>query len=112
MTIDKHSPPSKKKEKQKYQEDRRALSLFSLDRLASTVSGSSAGLAYIIYTSGTGGQPRGVVVEHQGAVNTLWYRKEEYGMNPGCVSLQLFSYGFDANNIRGTTGAFKHHRCG
>jgi amino acid adenylation domain-containing protein len=95
MTINKHSPPGKKRKKQKYQEDRRTLSLFSLERLVSNVSGSPAGLAYIIYTSGTTGQPRGVSVEHQGAVNTLWYRKEEYGMNPGCVTLQLFSYGFD-----------------
>ncbi|MFC2146275.1 condensation domain-containing protein, partial [Acidobacteriota bacterium] len=95
ITINKHSPPGKKRKKQKYQDDRRTLSLFSLDRLVSNVSASSASLAYIIYTSGTTGQPGGVVVEHKSAVNTLWYRKEEYGMNPGCVSLQLFSYGFD-----------------
>jgi amino acid adenylation domain-containing protein len=51
--------------------------------------------AYIIYTSGTTGKPKGVVVEHRSAVNTLLYRKEAYGMGPGCISLQLFSYAFD-----------------
>jgi len=95
ITINKHSPPGKKRKKQKYQDDRTTLSLFSLDRLAANGSAPSTGLAYIIYTSGTTGQPRGAAVEHQSAVNTLWYRKEEYGMNPDCVSLQLFSYGFD-----------------
>jgi len=52
-------------------------------------------LAYIIYTSGTTGQPKAVTIEHRSAVNTLLYRKEEYKMNPGNRSLQLFSYAFD-----------------
>jgi len=51
--------------------------------------------AYIIYTSGTTGQPKGVVVEHQHAANMLIYRKAEYKMDEGTVSLQLFSYAFD-----------------
>jgi amino acid adenylation domain-containing protein len=50
---------------------------------------------YIIYTSGTTGQPKGVVVEHQHAANMLIYRKAEYRMDEGTVSLQLFSYAFD-----------------
>jgi amino acid adenylation domain-containing protein len=56
---------------------------------------SSTNLAYIIYTSGTTGNPKGVEVEHKGVVNTLWNRKQSYGMKPGFVSLQLFSYVFD-----------------
>ncbi|MCP5047896.1 MAG: amino acid adenylation domain-containing protein, partial [bacterium] len=52
-------------------------------------------LCYIIYTSGTTGKPKGVIVEHKGAVNTLLYRKEEYRMNTDVVALQLFSYAFD-----------------
>jgi gramicidin S synthase 2/tyrocidine synthetase-3 len=54
-----------------------------------------SGLAYVIYTSGTTGRPKGVAVEHRGAVNTLICRKEEYNMRPQDVSLQLFSYSFD-----------------
>jgi amino acid adenylation domain-containing protein len=51
--------------------------------------------AYIIYTSGSTGRPKGVVVEHAGAVNTLYCRKEVYGLNARHISLQLFSYSFD-----------------
>ncbi|MCP5050665.1 MAG: amino acid adenylation domain-containing protein, partial [bacterium] len=52
-------------------------------------------LAYIIYTSGTTGRPKGVAVEHAGAVNTLLCRKELYGLDGTHVSLQLFSCAFD-----------------
>jgi amino acid adenylation domain-containing protein/non-ribosomal peptide synthase protein (TIGR01720 family) len=51
--------------------------------------------AYVIYTSGTTGRPKGVVVEHAGAVNTLIYRKEAYRHGTGDVVLQLFSISFD-----------------
>jgi amino acid adenylation domain-containing protein/FkbM family methyltransferase len=52
-------------------------------------------LAYVIYTSGSTGRPRGVLVEHRSLVNTLVYRQREYGLAPGHVILQLFSYAFD-----------------
>ncbi len=51
--------------------------------------------AYTIYTSGTTGRPKGVVVEHRCVVNTLLYRKQMYELNPGSVSIQLFSSAFD-----------------
>ncbi|NIM17441.1 MAG: AMP-binding protein, partial [Candidatus Aminicenantes bacterium] len=63
--------------------------------LTSTCQVSSAGLAYIIYTSGSTGIPKAVAVNHRSAVNTLCFRKAEYRMNPGVISLQLFSYSFD-----------------
>jgi amino acid adenylation domain-containing protein len=56
---------------------------------------NSSNLAYLIYTSGTTGRPKGVAVEHRGAVNTLTCRKEVYNLTPQDVSLQLFSYSFD-----------------
>ncbi|NIM15673.1 MAG: amino acid adenylation domain-containing protein [Candidatus Aminicenantes bacterium] len=51
--------------------------------------------AYVIFTSGTTGKPKGVIVEHRSVVNTLFCRKEEYKMNPEITTLQLFSFTFD-----------------
>ncbi len=56
---------------------------------------NSSHAAYVIYTSGTTGRPKGTVVSHFGAVNTLLFRGESYGIGVGDVSLQLFSYSFD-----------------
>jgi len=53
------------------------------------------GLAYIIFTSGTMGQPKGVMIEHQGITNTIQWRKDEYRLNESDSVLQLFSYAFD-----------------
>ena len=83
----------KNESKHKNQDDRRALPGFGWETFR--IDGSPDNLAYIIYTSGTTGEPKGVEIEHRSAVNMLLYRKEEYGMNPGVVSLQLFSYSFD-----------------
>jgi fengycin family lipopeptide synthetase D len=80
-------------EKEKYQDDLRVLSGFGCGPFHLDIPCGS--LAYIIYTSGTGGEPKGVEVEHRGVVNTLLSRGAEYEMGPDVVSLQLFSYGFD-----------------
>ncbi|MFC2140700.1 AMP-binding protein [Acidobacteriota bacterium] len=77
----------------KYRDDCRTLAALGMPPLPVNVSPES--LAYVIYTSGTTGRAKGVGVEHRGVVNTLLYRKSEYGMNSRCVSLQLFSYAFD-----------------
>ncbi|MCP4151176.1 MAG: amino acid adenylation domain-containing protein, partial [bacterium] len=55
----------------------------------------ASGLAYIIYTSGTTGRPKGVAIEHQNVVNSLTWRKKEYGLTTRDKTLQLFSYSFD-----------------
>lgn len=51
--------------------------------------------AYIIYTSGSTGNPKGVLIEHMGILNTIMWRKNEYGLNEKDSVIQLFSYAFD-----------------
>jgi fengycin family lipopeptide synthetase D len=93
ITINKRYLPGSTGKKLKYRDDARSLPALSLPPLPSGVSPGHP--AYIIYTSGTTGKSKGVAVEHHSVVNMLLYRKAEYGMNPGSVCLQLFSYAFD-----------------
>jgi amino acid adenylation domain-containing protein len=53
--------------------------------------------AYVMYTSGSSGTPKGVLVEHRTIVNTLWWRKDFYEYNPDSVSLQNPPYFFDSS---------------
>jgi amino acid adenylation domain-containing protein/non-ribosomal peptide synthase protein (TIGR01720 family) len=57
----------------------------------------SANPAYVMYTSGSSGVPKGVVVEHRTIVNTLIWRKNFYNFHPGDVSLQNPPYFFDSS---------------
>ena len=52
-------------------------------------------LAYVIYTSGTSGKAKGVCIEHKAIVNTLEWRKRDYGFGEADRAIQLFSYAFD-----------------
>jgi amino acid adenylation domain-containing protein len=54
-----------------------------------------ANLAYVIWTSGTSGRPKGVMVEHQAAVNYTKVASGEFGLSPADRVLQLASIGFD-----------------
>ncbi|MBK3497382.1 amino acid adenylation domain-containing protein [Viridibacillus sp. YIM B01967] len=56
---------------------------------------TAADLAYITYTSGTTGKPKGVMVEHGGVANTLQWRRDAYGLTEQDCVLQVFSYAFD-----------------
>ncbi|WP_159881480.1 non-ribosomal peptide synthetase [Paenibacillus puerhi] len=53
-------------------------------------------LAYVIYTSGTTGRPKGVMIEHRSAVNTMMWRRREFGFKPEDRVLQVYSFAFDA----------------
>ncbi|MBL1082329.1 amino acid adenylation domain-containing protein [Streptomyces actinomycinicus] len=48
-----------------------------------------ADLAYVVYTSGSTGAPKGVMVEHLGILNTVRYRIAYYGLGPGSRVLQV-----------------------
>ncbi|MDR0424282.1 MAG: amino acid adenylation domain-containing protein [Clostridiales Family XIII bacterium] len=54
-------------------------------------------LAYIIYTSGTTGRPKGVMIEHRGAVNLREYFRRCQPTGEGDMALQFASLAFDAH---------------
>lgn len=64
-------------------------------------------LAYIIYTSGSTGLPKGVMIDHQGAVNTILDINQRFGVNPSDRVLALSSLSFDLSvyDIFGTLAA-------
>lgn len=53
-------------------------------------------VAYIIYTSGTSGRPKGVMVEHYGVANLREYFIKYHNVNPSDRILQFASFAFDA----------------
>ncbi|WP_437915946.1 amino acid adenylation domain-containing protein [Sorangium sp. So ce302] len=52
-------------------------------------------LAYVIYTSGSTGAPKGVRIDHRGAVNTILDVNQRFGVGPGDRVLALSSLSFD-----------------
>jgi pyochelin synthetase len=52
-------------------------------------------LAYVIYTSGSTGLPKGVMIDHRGAVNTIIDINERFGVNSDDRVLALSSLNFD-----------------
>ena len=58
--------------------------------------GSSRGkLAYVMYTSGSTGEPKGVMIEQQSVVNTIEAINKEFGVGSGDSVLALSSLSFD-----------------
>jgi natural product biosynthesis luciferase-like monooxygenase protein/amino acid adenylation domain-containing protein len=53
--------------------------------------------AYVLYTSGSTGQPKGVVVPHRGIVNRLLWMQEEYGLAADDCVLQKTPFTFDVS---------------
>lgn len=57
---------------------------------------SPADPAYVIFTSGSSGRPKGVVLPHRGLVNTI-SAQSMFGLVPGRRVLQASALGFDAS---------------
>jgi bacitracin synthase 3 len=68
---------------------------FSPSTLTSNCQVSATNLVYIIYTSGSSGQPKGVMVEHRSLVNYIWWAARTYVKDEG-VNFPLYtSISFD-----------------
>jgi non-ribosomal peptide synthetase component F len=52
-------------------------------------------LAYVFYTSGSTGQPKGAMIEHIGMLNHLWAKVRLLGLNDESVVIQNASHCFD-----------------
>ncbi len=69
---------------------------FGVDDEPPRAQGSPHGLAYLIYTSGSSGPPKGVMVEHRAAVYSTRQRSRIYGQLPPRKYLLLSSIAFDS----------------
>ncbi|MDI1460947.1 amino acid adenylation domain-containing protein [Catellatospora sp. KI3] len=78
-----------------------ALVLDDLDSVPAARSGSPvpAGTAYVMYTSGTTGRPKGVVVPHPALANLLAGMAETIGSGPGDRWLGLTPLSFDISGL-------------
>ncbi|MGE8146099.1 amino acid adenylation domain-containing protein [Pseudomonas frederiksbergensis] len=54
-------------------------------------------LAYVLYTSGSTGMPKGVMNEHRGVVNRLLWARDEYRVDETDRVLQKTPFGFDVS---------------
>ncbi|WP_431088386.1 amino acid adenylation domain-containing protein [Paenibacillus sp. 8b26] len=52
-------------------------------------------LIYVLYTSGTTGQPKGVMVNHRSAINTVSWFSERYAISGGLDMILTAEYTFD-----------------
>ncbi len=58
---------------------------------------NSRHLAYVIFTSGTTGKPKGVMIEHQGVVNYVTSQQQKLQIQPSSRMTQFPSFSFDGS---------------
>lgn len=61
------------------------------------VTSNSTNLAYMLYTSGTTGKPKGVMIEHRSIVNRILWMQEAFGLDRTDTVLQKTPYSFDVS---------------
>lgn len=54
-------------------------------------------LCYVMYTSGSTGQPKGVMVRHRTVVNYLWWMQQAFGLAQHDVVLNQSTFSFDVS---------------
>lgn len=57
----------------------------------------SRSLAYVLYTSGSTGQPKGVMIEHHSVVNRIGWMQKQYGLDASEVIMQKTPITFDVS---------------
>ncbi|WP_068776055.1 non-ribosomal peptide synthetase [Paenibacillus sp. FJAT-26967] len=57
----------------------------------------SRSLAYVLYTSGSTGQPKGVMIEHHSIVNRIGWMQKRYGLDTSGVIMQKTPITFDVS---------------
>ena len=65
------------------------------DPLPAPARGSD--LAYVVYTSGSTGHPKGVMIEHGGLANLIAWHRAAFGLTDADHCTQIASPGFDAS---------------
>lgn len=66
-------------------------------RVVRVGEGGEPGLAYVAFTSGSSGRPRGAFIEAEGLLRVLDAQIEAFELGPGDRSLWLLAPGFDAS---------------
>ncbi|HEU4537606.1 MAG TPA: amino acid adenylation domain-containing protein, partial [Polyangiaceae bacterium] len=77
--------------------DRDARALAALPDARPAAAGGPGSLAYVIFTSGTTGRPKGVLVEHAGVHNYALDVAERWRLGPGARALAFASFAFDSS---------------
>ncbi len=60
-------------------------------------NGTPAHPAYLVYTSGTTGQPKGALISHRAIVNHMLWMQDRFPMRTGEAVLQKTPSSFDAS---------------
>src|SRR5262249_46329498 len=96
IRIEKRKPHSFPERRIKHQFDQRSLTNLSDGSLPER--GHPDGLAYLMYTSGTSGQPKGVMIEHR-SILRLVLNTNYIQLGPTDRILQTGALGFDASTF-------------